>query len=92
MDDIIIRSGKFEEVASSSSSLPLGIEYEEIQRKLKEHTYKKYNLPIDKRTPPKNVILSPKQMIEYETNMFSVYPQDNIPYQESGAWIGGYNE
>ncbi len=90
---MILQKGKFVNNASVLTNLPLELEYEKIKNTLKENTYNKYNIPIDKRTFNKNNIITPKNEDVYmESNIFSVYPIDNIPYQESGSWIGGYNE
>ncbi len=40
-----------------------------------------------------STMLYPSMENEYslEKNMFSNYPQQIIPYSESGSWIGGYD-
>ena len=90
----LLRKGKFIDVAISSMSLPYEFEYEQLEKKLMENTYKKYNIPIDKRrcNNTKQIIMPRNEIMEYETDMFSPYPQDNIPYEESGSWIGGYDD
>ena len=90
---MLLQKGKFVNVTSSLTNLPYEIEYEQIKQKLKENTYNKYNIPLDKRkNNNNNRIIMPRNENSYmESNMFVPYPQDTIPYQESGSWIGGYD-
>lgn len=39
------------------------------------------------------IAIEPCQKNEYdfEQNMFAPYPQQGIPYADSGSWIGSYN-
>ena len=90
---MLLQKGKFVNVTSSLTNLPYEIEYEQIKQKLKENTYNKYNIPLDKRkNNNNNRIIMPRNENSYmESNMFAPYPQGTIPYQESGSWIGGYD-
>lgn len=89
---MLIQKGKFVNATSSLTNIPYEIEYEQIKEKLKENTYNKYNIPVDKRQKSNKIIMPRNESSYMESNMFCPYPQDNIPYQESGSWIGGYNE
>ena len=90
---MLLQKGKFVNATSSLANIPYEIEYEQIKEKLKENTYNKYNIPVDKRNRNNNRVVMPKNEESYmETNMFSPYVQSDVPYEESGSWIGGYNE
>lgn len=40
-----------------------------------------------------SVMVQPNLVTEYdlEKDMFSAYPQQGVPYSDSGSWIGMYN-
>jgi hypothetical protein len=101
MNRIIMRSNKVAGFFNTPAPSPLGVEYEQLKKKLNEHTIDKYRNRTDLRRymPQENVslnegnkdnktfILSPPPRINFLNDQHdtSPYPQSDVPYSNGSV-------